>query len=297
MKPEIRRAAEGLQRRAIEFRADGNDFSISARAIKYGAISQDLGGFVERIAPGCFTDSINNGDEVVCLVDHDTKLILGRTRNGSLSINDSPSEMRFRCKLNKNVQAHRDLYELVKDGTLSECSFSFSCDKQSWDESGAVPLRTVQHGKLYDVSVVALPAYSNGATLAEARARTAMQTGVLAESIKKLRRAAASMGAGALKPWVRTGEGDEGALVRGHIAQAHEFMEAAFAASDTARCIMDTWEDLPDDDDDRSKRQGEPGDPYDYARFRKAHREAHTALDACCSQMARARLLQPPPKK
>src|SRR5208282_4895197 len=162
---------------------------------------------VERIAPGCFSDSLSAGDEIVCLVNHNSSEILGRTRNGTLSINDSPTALTFRCKLNKNVQAHRDLYELVKDGTISECSFSFSCDKQSWDEAGAVPLRTVQHGKLFDVSLVVNPAYSSGATLAEARARTAQQTDVLAESIKKLRRASALMGAGALKPWVRT-EGD-----------------------------------------------------------------------------------------
>jgi phage head maturation protease len=84
---EARKAAEGVQRRSVELRASGDKFEISARAIKYGAISEPIGGrFLERIAPGAFAESLKRGDEIVCLYNHDQNEILGRTRTGALQI-------------------------------------------------------------------------------------------------------------------------------------------------------------------------------------------------------------------
>jgi len=296
MNLEIRRAAEGIQRRTLELRADGNNFEISARAIKYNAISQDLGGFVERIAPGCFSDSLSAGDEIVCLVNHNQSEILGRTRNSTLSISDSPSEMRFRCKLNKNVQAHRDLWELVKDGTISECSFAFTCDKQTWDESGTVPLRTVQHGRLMDVSVVVSPAYSDGATLAEARAR-GQQAGPTADSIAKFRKATQLMGPKRDGAVGGADGGDEFALVRENLQRCHEFLECAYSYSDTANQIMNALDDDDDSDNDRSKRESPYPDPYSYRDFRAAHKEVHVQMEKCCHALAKCRLMQPMRRK
>jgi len=307
MNSEIRRAAEGIQRRTLELRADGNNFEICARAIKYNAISQDLGGFVERIAPGCFSDSLSAGDEIVCLVNHNSSEILGRTRNGTLSISDSPTALTFRCKLNKNVQAHRDLYELVKDGTISECSFAFLCDKQTWDDSGTVPLRTVQHGRLMDVSVVVSPAYSDGATLAEARSKKEQQNSTRAESIAKFRKLTRSLAEAARKAFIEVVQrdgavggadcGDEMALVREHLAMAHEMQECAYAMSGTASDIMDDWDwDADEDNRSGSKRQSPYapyGDPDDLRAFRKAHQEVHAMIEQCCNRLADCRLKQP----
>jgi phage head maturation protease len=39
--------------------------------------SQDLGGFVETIAPGAFSRAIRERQEVRCLFNHDTGVILG----------------------------------------------------------------------------------------------------------------------------------------------------------------------------------------------------------------------------
>jgi uncharacterized protein len=169
------------ERRAIvgaEIRASQGEFVIQARALTYGALSQPgvpFAGARERIAPGAFQASLDAGVEILALVNHDTSQILGRTRNGTLVLADDASCLRFRVTLNKDVSAHRDLHALVKAGTLSECSFGFVCDDDTWaeqvDEQGQrYQLRTVTRATLMDVSVVAAPAYANGATDAQARA-------------------------------------------------------------------------------------------------------------------------------
>ena len=170
------------QRRLIigaELRAETADNSliIFGRAVKYGALSQPGvpgPGCRERMAPGCFKDGIAAGDDVVALVNHDPSRILGRIRNGSLRLTDDSDSLRFDIRLNPNVQAHRDLHALVKDGTLSECSFAFGAVDDDWsamrDERGnRYQLRTVKRAKLYDCSIVTTPAYSDGATAAHAR--------------------------------------------------------------------------------------------------------------------------------
>jgi len=274
-----------IERRSFELRADSNNFEIYARAIKYNATATIGGQFQERIAPGAFSDSINRGDEVVCLLSHLDSEILGRTRNGTLALEDGPDALRFRCKLNKNVQAHRDMYELVKAGTISECSFSFSVDDQDWDNSQKPPLRTVKHGTLYDVSLVSQPAYGNGATSAEARRRAAVAappakpTAKAIETVRKSVRALAR----SLRGWM---DQTDFASVNPHqnavdqAAFAHQCTEAACAAFGQAR---DFWKDFPGDDD-------YDDDLYDDPDFDRACRMAAAHLDYACEHMAAASL-------
>jgi hypothetical protein len=91
-------------------------------------------------------------------------------------LTDTPAGLNFVCKLNKDSQAHRDLYASVSRGDLSECSFAFVVDGEdgqsfSRPDLNGLPTRTIKRAKLLDVSVVANPAYGNGATQVDARAR------------------------------------------------------------------------------------------------------------------------------
>jgi len=171
---ENRRYVVGCELRA----AAGDDgMTIEARAVKYGALSLPgvpMPGARERIAAGCFRNSLANGDEVVALFNHDPNVPLGRTRNGTLKLTDDKDSLRFSVRLNPAVQAHRDIAALVKDQTVSECSFAFSDVDDEWsdgqDERGIhCMLRTIKSAKLRDVSLVLTPAYSDGATIAQAR--------------------------------------------------------------------------------------------------------------------------------
>ena len=59
-----------------------------------------------------------------------------------------------------DTQSNRDVYKSIVAGLLDKMSFAFTVKSQSWDRSGEVPKRTItQIDRLYDVSVVDLPAY------------------------------------------------------------------------------------------------------------------------------------------
>jgi HK97 family phage prohead protease len=149
--------------------------TVYARAVKYGALSLPgvpTPGARERVKAGAFTDSLRSGDDILCLFNHSTDAVLGRTRNGSLQIEDDNESLRFTVRLNKGVSAHRDLYALVKAGTISECSFAFAKEDDVWEtdpDDRRSQIRTIRKGKLFDLSLVTSPAYGDGATSATAR--------------------------------------------------------------------------------------------------------------------------------
>ncbi len=165
-----------------ELRADANAgaFTITARAVKYGALSEPnipVAGGRETIARGAFSASLASGSDVLGLYQHDqNQPPLGRLKNGSLTIQDTADGLYFTVRLNPAVQFHKDIHALVKDGSIDACSFAFIVNPNgdTWtnerDERGqSYILRTVKSATLLDCSLVLTPAYGNGATTAQAR--------------------------------------------------------------------------------------------------------------------------------
>jgi len=160
-----------------ELRA-GVAFEVAGRAASYNMLSSDLGGFVERLQPGCFSRSLRNGGDVVCTVNHDSNQILGRLKNRTLALSDSNDGLDFVCKLNPKSQAHKDLYASVQRGDLDQCSFAFGVDDggdsfdsivDPYNAGRSIVRRTIKSAKLFDVSVVTHPAYPGDATSVSAR--------------------------------------------------------------------------------------------------------------------------------
>lgn len=110
----------------------------------------------EVIAPGAFSGSI--GGDVRALIDHDSGRVIGRTTAGTLRL--SEDETGLACEIDlPDTQDGRDLATLIERGDISGMSFGFIVTKQEWDETGDVPVRTIQAVDLIEVSVVAFPAY------------------------------------------------------------------------------------------------------------------------------------------
>jgi uncharacterized protein len=171
----------GVEERAIvgaNLRAEsqGDEMALTGYAASFNVLSQDLGGFRERIAPRAFSLSLASNPDVKCLLNHDPNFVLGRTKSGTLAIAEDDRGLRFRCQLDKNQQMHRDLHAAIKRGDLDQCSFAFKVPDggDDWDESeeNGVPFirRTVRNCNLMDVSAVTYPAYNApGATVVAAR--------------------------------------------------------------------------------------------------------------------------------
>ncbi len=165
--------AKGEQRRSMaagNLRAAG-DFQLSGIAAAYNTKSSNLGGFVEMIAPGAFASALRGNADVKCLFNHDANAILGRVKNGTLKLTDSPEGLRYVCQLDKSNQAHQSLYASIKRGDVDECSFAFTVPDGGDDwNSGSVldsdgnscVLRILRNVSLIDVSAVVYPAYPNG---------------------------------------------------------------------------------------------------------------------------------------
>lgn len=151
-----------------ELRADaGDQFAITGIAARYNKPTNIGGMFIEKIAPGAFSRSLRNKADVVCTFNHDLSAVLGRTKSGTLTLQDSPEGLKFRCQLDRDSQSHRDLYAAVKRGDLDSCSFAFLVppNGDTWDGNK----RTLTDVDLKDVSVVTTPAYPG--TSVDARSR------------------------------------------------------------------------------------------------------------------------------
>jgi HK97 family phage prohead protease len=170
------------ERRTIlinELRADPKSRQITGIAAPYGVLSADLGGFREQIDPNAFTRSLAERSNILAYYNHDSSLVLGSTRSGSLSLASVPAGLSFRLDLPDTSYA-RDLITLMERGDVSQMSFGFITRKQTWDEPApgeSVRIRTLFDVDLTEISVVADPAYPQGteAALRSLRSHRARQ--------------------------------------------------------------------------------------------------------------------------
>lgn len=142
----------------LELRMDGDKPTVVGYGAVFNSESNDLGGFREYIAPGAFDGRLE--DDVRFLVNHDANLILARTTNGTLRLSVDEKGLRYEADL-PNTSTARDLMELLKNGTISQSSFAFTVEDDSWELKDGMNIRTINKvSQLYDVSSVTYPAYN-----------------------------------------------------------------------------------------------------------------------------------------
>jgi HK97 family phage prohead protease len=135
---------------------------LTGYAIVFDALSQDLGGFKERIAPSAVDRTLRSGVNVDALLDHrrETTTILGSTDSGLLKLRKDRHGLAVDIQP-PDTSAARDLMTVVKAGLVKGMSFSFRVwpDGQEWDEEDETIVRTVTDMEFSEVSVVVNPAY------------------------------------------------------------------------------------------------------------------------------------------
>lgn len=144
----------------VEIRAGSDKNTIGGYAAKFERMSQNLGGFVERIAPGFFNKSRGDGwPGVVARYNHDDNMLLGTMRAGTLRLGLDEVGLTYEVDL---PEARGDVYELVKRGDVGQSSFAFIAFEDDWSTSDqGFPLRTLVSGRLMDVAPVNTPAYED----------------------------------------------------------------------------------------------------------------------------------------
>lgn len=152
----------------------GLEYLVGYAAV-FDSLSEDLGGFREKIAPGSFRRAIAEGQDVVLVPDHSREAakVLGRLRSGTLSLEETFKGLLVRAEL-PATQEGRDIREVIRRGDVSGMSFAFSLPNskaERWERSGDIVTRTILDVNLHDVSVVVDPAYRQTSVQVSTRAR------------------------------------------------------------------------------------------------------------------------------
>lgn len=180
--PELRSALRALPGEGVEYRAlDAEVRAVSDNKIEgYAAVfGRDslpiMGFFTEEVQQGAFTESIA-ADDVRGLINHDPQYVLGRNKAGTMRLFQDSKGLGYSIDLGPQSYA-RDLYESVKRGDVTQSSFGFRTLDDKWGVKDGMDHRTLVKAKLYDVSPVTFPAYTQTEVVArqiDARALNAL---------------------------------------------------------------------------------------------------------------------------
>jgi len=147
----------------VELIEENEKMILEGYAIVYNEetlIGSEEYGFIESISPDAITEDAIR--DVPMKYNHmDSFLIIARTKNQSLQLTSDEHGLKVRAEL-LDTQHNKDIYKMVKSGLLESMSFAFTVKDQEWDHEGDIPRRYIKEiDRLYDVSIVDIPAYDS----------------------------------------------------------------------------------------------------------------------------------------
>ena len=153
-------------RTEFQAREENSEPHISGYFAVFDGVYEIAPGMTESVAPEAFNNTL--GGDIRALTNHDTTLVLGRTKNHTLQLSVDAHGLFGDIRINPNDVDAMNLYERVRRGDVDQCSFGFDILSEETDfrDDGSVHF-TIREVKLYEVSVVTFPAYEE--TLVSAR--------------------------------------------------------------------------------------------------------------------------------
>jgi HK97 family phage prohead protease len=139
-------------------KTEDNKNIVGGYAAKFEQLSEDLGGFREKIKKGAFARSLSERS-VLAFWNHNTDIVLGNTQNDTLKVWEDELGLRFELEM-PDTNSGQDAFKMIKRGDSKGVSFGFRTLKDEWDESNRNDIiRTLIDVTLYEVSPTAMPAY------------------------------------------------------------------------------------------------------------------------------------------
>jgi HK97 family phage prohead protease len=169
--------------------ASSDGMSFTGYAAVFDSPSEPLP-FTEVIKGGAFQRSLKSRNEIKLFMNHNTDVVLGSSRAGTLRLSEDSRGLLAEADL-PDTTAGRDLSVLMQRGDVNSMSFGFSVPPRGdkWSEDGAT--RELHQVRLHEVSIVTgFPAYQ--ATTASVRSldilatRTAVDVDALSDAITRL---------------------------------------------------------------------------------------------------------------
>lgn len=139
--------------------ADGGDLFIEGYFSVFNSPYELWEGATEVIKPGAFSNCLSQ--DVRALINHDSTLVLGRTRAGTLTLKQDERGLWGSVKINREDGDAMNLYARVQRGDVDQCSFGFNIKRETFVDLGGDQYRweIEEVDPLYEVSVCTFPAY------------------------------------------------------------------------------------------------------------------------------------------
>lgn len=161
-----------IRTRSVQFRAEETDAGkrvIEGYFSVFGDVYPIWDGEEETIDPHAFDDALE--DDIRALIDHDTRLVLGRTQAGTLRLRVDEHGLWGEIDVNPDDMDAMNLYARIKRGDVSNCSFGFDILEEDFEQRDNAVRWTIRKVKLYEVSCVTFPAYKQTEVTARAEKR------------------------------------------------------------------------------------------------------------------------------
>ncbi|WP_225047417.1 HK97 family phage prohead protease [Lacticaseibacillus kribbianus] len=148
--------------KTADFRAATEDDSgkkyLSGYFIRFNDETELYRGQFETVAPEAIPDDIADHD-IRALFDHDTGKVLGRTSAGTMTLRKDDKGLFGTVEINDDDPEALSIYAKVKRGDVSQASFGFYIRDQKVEKRDDGWHNTLTDVDLFEVSVVAFPAY------------------------------------------------------------------------------------------------------------------------------------------
>lgn len=153
----------------FQTRDAGNDLYIEGYFAVFNSEYPLWEGATEIVKPGAFTNSISG--DVRALINHDSSLVLGRTKAGTLTLRQDERGLWGSIKINRDDVDAMNLYARVQRGDVDQCSFGFKIKRETFVDLGNNTYRweIEEVDPLYEVSVCTFPAYEKTSVSARQR--------------------------------------------------------------------------------------------------------------------------------
>lgn len=142
----------------FQTRDDSGNLAIEGYFAVFDSNYEIAPGMSESIAPGAFDNTL--AGDIRALINHDTTLVLGRTKAGTLQLRTDSHGLWGHIDINPNDSDAMNLYNRVQRGDVDQCSFGFEIINEETDyrEDGSIHW-TIKEVELYEVSPCTFPAY------------------------------------------------------------------------------------------------------------------------------------------
>ena len=161
-----------MRTKSTEFktREDGENLAIEGYFAVFNSVYEIAPGMSESIAPGAFDNTLSG--DIRALINHDTTLVLGRTKANTLQLKVDNHGLWGHIDINRSDVDAMNLYSRVQRGDVDQCSFGFNIVNEETDfrEDGSVHW-TIREVELFEISPCTFPAYEETNIAARSKER------------------------------------------------------------------------------------------------------------------------------